>query len=191
MQMSAFFDNIGHISWLCVCVCVCVRHWQGKSDRTVGELQGGKKSQSEKISSLGYEGADTDSWASELLSVFYNSRAILSCQTRTLWDRPLWSAVQVGGHCFYKERGLMGRLTFCFNLKRLCSFFSLNLCLPFFIRWAPISSRRASLPWRGWAWRTRPRPTSNLHLTPRINASRASMLEEDRTCESDIQVQLF
>lgn len=45
--------------------------------------------------------------------------------------------------------------------------------------WALISSRVATLPSRGWEWHTRPRPTSNLHLTPRTNVSKASTPKED------------
>lgn len=55
----------------------------------------------------------------------------------------------------------------------------LSVCL-FLIRWATISSRAATSPWRGWACPTRPRLTSNLHSTLRINASRASTSDVDR-----------
>lgn len=64
---------------------------------------------------------------------------------------------------------------------------SLSLSLPVFTRWVLISYRAASLPWRGWEWRTRPRPTSNLRLTLRINVSRASMLEKYCKCKKPEQ----
>lgn len=114
------------------CVCVKEREWQ-LGGRAAG-------SQSEKISSLGYEGADIDSWVNE-------SRPFSSvrCEHREI----VCSGVLYQSEhyflfffYFYKECGLIGHLTFLPSLPPPLSFSfsspsviltpSLSLSLPVF-----------------------------------------------------------
>lgn len=92
------------------CVCACVRERE-RARMTVQweSCREGKGSQSVEISSVCYEGADTDSWVNKLLSVFYNCWVLwLLLQYESSETARSWLPCQLGTH-------KKGRCGFVFN----------------------------------------------------------------------------